>query len=209
MTQALPGSSTKAHPPSPTPCPPTPSPSSTPVCSSTSTPPPAYCATTSTPDLAGFGIPPDYRAADPGSALGAQHLYMRTLEIQLLAAHHDNEQHWLLLAEPEPFGHPGDNELLALHITLEHTAKTFATLGSWHATIAFALLCTSLGRIRLLPSIVVRDLVFRDLDSAAAWLDDHPQPATPLPPPRPRRPQATPGTPHAPAPGTASTARGR
>lgn len=88
-------------------------------------------------DLHRFGIPHGYRAADAGSAYGAQRLFMNHDEIHLLASHHTDSHRYLLLAESEPFGHPGEDEILALEVVLDHDQRTFATLGSWHATIAF------------------------------------------------------------------------
>lgn len=90
------------------------------------------------PHLAAYGIPPGTRAADAGSALGAQHLWLSGSEIQLLTQHQAGDHHYFLLTEREPFGHPGDDEILALHVIIDTAAKTFTTYGDWNSTLAFA-----------------------------------------------------------------------
>lgn len=89
-------------------------------------------------ELASYGIPPGARAADAGSALGAQHLWLSGIEIRLLTEHHVGDHRYFLLTEYEPFGHPGDDEILALHVIIAPIAQTFATRGNWNATLAFA-----------------------------------------------------------------------
>ncbi|UGQ10927.1 hypothetical protein LO772_29600 [Yinghuangia sp. ASG 101] len=89
-------------------------------------------------DLAAYGVPPGSRAADAGSALGAQHLWLSGSEIQLLTEHHDGDHHYFLLTEREPFGRPGNDEILALHVIINTAANTFTTHGDWNSTLAFA-----------------------------------------------------------------------